>query len=163
MSEFGSGRLTSEGKEALRKTVRRLREDLLAELHDAAERAYRLSVKAPQAGLAEPERVRRRRLEDWLDEQTRTVPAKEQAAARDRFRRQAEKETAYTLVHRIVLLRHMEALGLSRPLVVTGGWNSPGYLQLRDFAPALCQDETEGYGALLQVIFDELALDLPGL
>lgn len=163
MSEFGAGHLTSEGKEALRRTVRGLREDLLVEIHDAATRAYRLSVKAPQAGLAEPERVRRKRLEDWLDEQVRTVPQKEQAGARDRFRRQAEKEAAYTLLHRIVLLRHMETLGLSKPLVVTGGWKSAGYREFRDFAPGLCHDETEGYAALLQSVFDELALDLPGL
>ena len=51
--------------------------------------------------------------------------------------------------------------------MVTGGWSSPGYRQFREFAPDLClnglADETEGYAPLLQLLFDELALDLPGL
>src|SRR5690606_32521852 len=41
MSEFGAGRLTSEGKEALRRTVRALREQLLVAIHEATERQYR--------------------------------------------------------------------------------------------------------------------------
>ena len=73
------------------------------------------------------------------------------------------KEAAATLVNRLVLLRHLEALGLSTPAIVTGGWSSRAYQQLGDFAPGLLTDETKGYAALLQVAFDELALDLPGL
>ena len=57
----------------------------------------------------------------------------------------------------------MEALGLLRGKVVTGGWSSPAYREFRDFAPDLCKDDTEGYGFLLSLLYDELALDLPGL
>jgi hypothetical protein len=164
--------LTSSAKEALRKTVRGLREALLAELHDAMEREYRLSVDASSAGLPEPQRERRRRFESWIEEQVRTLPAKQRktakqrAAAADRFRREAETEAAYTLLHRVVLLRHIEAFGLSRPPVVTGGQKSAGYREFRDFAPALCHDEeddTEGFAALFDMLCGELALDLAGL
>ena len=51
--------------------------------------------------------------------------------------------------------------------MLTGGWNSKGYREYREFAPTLCTngttDATEGYGTLLQLLFDELAVDLPGL
>ena len=88
-------------------------------------------------------------------------------ATRERLLAQAEKEAAATLVNRLVLLRHLEALGLSKPVVVTGGWSSKGYREFREFAPTLCTngttDATEGYATLLQLLFDELSGDLPGL
>ena len=48
--------------------------------------------------------------------------------------------------------------------VATGGWESRGYKDFREFAPELVRDdESEGYAQLLQLIFDDLAIDLPGL
>jgi hypothetical protein len=57
----------------------------------------------------------------------------------------------------------MEAMGLVKPALITGGWQSPAYREFREFAPELCKDETEGYGTLLQLLCDELALEMPGL
>ena len=37
-------------------------------------------------------------------------------------------------------IRRLEALGLSRPLVLTGGWRSQGFRELNDFAPGLTID-----------------------
>lgn len=158
--------LTPEAKQHLSRTIRDLRARLLRDLHDAAESRYRLSVPLEKANLAEEPRKKRERLEAWLDERARTTEPKDGKAfeaARARFRLEAEKEAAATQLNRLVLLRHLEALKLSKPEVVTGGWNSRGYRELRDFAPGLLGDETEGFGTLLQLVFDELALDLPGL
>lgn len=158
--------LTPEAKSHLSGTIRALRERLLRDIRAAAEQDYRLSVKAREAGLGESARIRRRRLEEWLDERVRSTSPKNDKArdeARERFLHQAVKETAATMLNRLVLLRHMEALELVRPPVVTGGWNSKGYREFREFAPALLGDDTEGYGYLLSLVFDELALDLPGL
>src|SRR5260370_39435750 len=48
--------------------------------------------------------------------------------------------------------------------VVTGGWESSAYKDFRELAPALVRgDETEGYSFLLQLVFEDLATDLPGL
>jgi len=167
-------KLTPEAKSHLASTIRGLRERLLRDLRDTAEQDYRLSVRAQDAGLTEAARTRRRRLEDWLDEQVRTATASATAkgtksksqpetTVRERFLSQAVKLTAATLLNRIVLIRHMEALELIKPAVITGGWNSRGYREFRDFAPALAADDTEGYAHLLALLFDELALDLPGL
>ncbi len=166
MTEAIRRQLTPEAKQALSATIRALREPLLRDLGDEAERRYRLSVSIAQSGLAEAPRRRRQRLEAWLDERVRSSGAnndKERHAARERFLSQAIKEAAATLLNRLVLLRHLEAMGLSRPAIVTGGWNSLGYQELRDFAPGLMGDETEGYATLLQIKFDDLAVDLPGL
>jgi hypothetical protein len=162
--------LTPEAKRQLSATIRTLRERLLRDLRDAAESRYRLSVSIKHAGLDEEHRKRRERLEAWLEERVRTARPKndqEQKDARERFFLSAVKEAAATFLNRLVLIRHLEALGLSRPALVTGGWNSKGYRELREFAPALTgnekDDKTEGYQFLLQLLFDELAQDLPGL
>ena len=158
--------LTPEAKQLLARTIRELRARLIQDLHDAAEGRYRLSLPLDRARLPEDLRKKRERLEEWLDERVRSAAPKDKKAAeaaRARFLAEAQKEAAATLLNRLVMLRHLEALGLSRPEVVTGGWTSRGYQELRDFAPGLCGDETEGYAALLQLVFDELALDLPGL
>ncbi|MCU0660790.1 MAG: BREX-6 system adenine-specific DNA-methyltransferase PglX, partial [Myxococcota bacterium] len=153
-------------KSQLSNTIRGLRERLLRDLRATAEQDYRLSVRAQDAGLSEAARIRRKRLEDWLDERARSASPKNDNArteARERFLSQAVKDAAATLLNRLVLLRHMEAVGMVAPPVVTGGWNSKGYREFREFAPALLGDETEGYAYLLKVVCDELALDLPGL
>jgi hypothetical protein len=116
-------RLTPEAKQVLSATIRSLRERLLRDLGDEAERRYWMSVSIAQAGLAEAPRRRRERLEAWLDERARSSGAKndkDRKAARDRFLLQAIKEAAATLLNRLVLLRHLEAMGLSRPAVVIG-------------------------------------------
>ncbi|WP_437665378.1 BREX-6 system adenine-specific DNA-methyltransferase PglX [Sorangium sp. So ce1182] len=170
--------LTPEAKKLLAETIRGTAQDpekgirarLLRAIHDEADRRYRLSVPLSDAGLDEAHRRRRERIEAWVDERARATKPKNKAelkATKERLLAQAEKEAAATLVNRLVLLRHLEALGLSRPGVVTGGWNSKGYREFREFAPVLCADgmtdATEGYATLLQLVFDELAVDLPGV
>lgn len=170
--------LTPDAKKLLAETIRGTAQDpdkgirarLLRAIHDEADRRYRLSVPLQKAGLDEASGQRRKQLEEWIAEQGRAAKPKnkvEQKATADRLLAQAEKEAAATLVNRLVLLRHLEALGLSKPPVLTGGWNSKGYREYREFAPALCadvaSDSTEGYAGLLQLVFDERAVDLPGL
>lgn len=152
--------MTSDAKSKLSKTIRALRERLLTELGDAADREYKLTLKSPKLNTAKM--VKRQRLEDWLAEQVRTQTGKEKRTRED-FRRDAEKQAAYTLLNRLVILRIMEALGLRKPKVVTGGWNSPGYKDFRELAQALVHtDDGEGYPFLLQLLFEDLAIDLPG-
>ena len=158
----------TDAKSALESTIRDLRETLLADLHDAVESRYRMSVDARRADLP-PRRARdRERLEARIDERVRARPeAKKDEESRDeafdRMRREIEKEAAYTFLNRLVVLRLMEEADLSTPAVLDGGWDSPGYREFREWAPALCDDATEGYRTLLELVFDELARDLPGL
>ncbi|MDQ3367229.1 MAG: BREX-6 system adenine-specific DNA-methyltransferase PglX [Myxococcota bacterium] len=164
--------MTPDAKRLLSKTIRELRERIIKDLRDATARAYLLSiVDAKKATLSEAARAKRARLEAWLREQTRSVPAKERPAARDRLFGELIKDAAATLLQRIVYLRLIEANKL-RPRVVIGGWNSPEYKAFREIAPDLVvpdksggklRDDSDGYTTLLQLIFDELALDLPGL
>ncbi len=157
--------MTPEAKRELSSTIRAIRSRLLADLHDATESAYRLSVHEREAGLSEAARAKRKRLDDWIKEQERAEAGRGKVKrTKEDIRRDAEKQAAYTLLNRIVFLRLLEASGLRKPSVVTGGWESPGYKDFRSLAPALVRgDETEGYEFLLRLVFEDLALDLPGL
>jgi hypothetical protein len=174
--------MTPEAKQALSKTIRGtkgtpsgsenqgLRQRLLADLHDATESTYRLSVKRAQdSGLDEAGLRKRKRLEAWIDEQWRAEGGVAGRRSREDFRREAEQQAAYTLLNRLVILRLMEAPGDQgtpiRPTeLVSNAWESRAYKDLRELAPGLVRgDATEGYAFLLQLVFEELATDLPGL
>lgn len=160
--------MTPEAKRLLSSTVRDLRERLLADLEAELDRAYRLTVRAQDAGLDEVARIRRRRLEQWCREEVRAETRPQHRRTEIEFRRQAVQQAASTLLNRLVVLRLLEASGLRKPAVVTSGWGSRGYLDFRQVAPALVQehgrgDASEGYGFLLQLVFEDVATDLPGL
>jgi hypothetical protein len=163
---FPMSHLTPEAKAKLSSTIRNLRDRLLTDIHNAVESIYRLSLPIAKAGLAEEQQVKRQRLEQWLDEQVRSeVKGKnpDRDAIRDRHLRTAEKLATATLLNRLVVIKQMEAIGAIKPIIVTGGWQSRGYREFRDFASDLCRDETEGFGTLLQLLYDELSLEMPGL
>lgn len=138
-----------------------LRSRLERALHDEVERAYRLSIPLAEAGLDEARRALRARLEARLRE--RTGSASPGAAALTEQLRRAETAVAASLLVRLVLLRQREAFGLARPPVATGGWSSKGYLEFRELAPALCADDSEGYGTLLGLVFAEQEAEITGL
>ncbi|QED28437.1 BREX-6 system adenine-specific DNA-methyltransferase PglX [Microvenator marinus] len=164
--------MTSDAKKALSKTIRDLRGFLLRHLSTATEAEYRLSIKrAHDAGLDEARDTRRRRLEEWMDEQLRAdvQTGKKGARTRDDFFHEAILQAAYTLLNRLVILRLMEAAPAGgralRPTpVLSRGLQSAGYKDFRALAPALVKDDaTEGFEFLLKLVFEELASDLPGI
>lgn len=161
--------LTPSVRRRLSETIRDLRARLLADLHAAVVAEYRLTLPVARSGLSEAAAIKRQRLEGFLEEKVRAGRARD-AAGKEEIRKRAlegaVKEAASTLLNRLVFVRRLEALGLSRPLVLTGGWRSQGFRELNDFAPGLTidtGDPAEGYPFLLKLLFDELALDLPGL
>jgi len=161
--------MTSDAKRALSSTIRGLRQRLLDDLKIATESAYRLSVRAQDAGLDEAARTKRKRLDSWLDEQVRAQAAGGRRRERVDFLREAEQQAAYTLLNRLVILRLMEEprpsdQPLRKPALIKGGWNSRAYQDFRDLARGVVRDDpTEGFGFLLQLVCEELAEDLPGL
>lgn len=152
--------MTPEAKNALSKTIRGLRARLLRDLHDATQAGYRLSIPAQQAQLDEETRGRRDQLESQIGRAHHGA---------EELRLRAEREAAYTLLNRLVILRLLEAPGpngvpLREPAILSGGWDSLGYKQFRQLVPALVRDdETQGYRYLLQLAFEDLAIELPGV
>lgn len=156
--------MTPEAKSELSNTIRKLRDRLLTDLKNSSESTFQFATQASKARLSAAERVKRRRIEDWIAEQIRTQAGLKKKRSDADFRRDLEKQAAYTLLNRMVILRLMEGMGLRKTKVATGGWNSTVYKDFRQLARALVQgDESEGLAFLLQMIFEELAVDMPGL
>ncbi|MGB7347365.1 MAG: BREX-6 system adenine-specific DNA-methyltransferase PglX [Pirellulaceae bacterium] len=158
--------MTPEAKSKLSTTIRALRTRLLTDLKSSAESTYQFASKIDRAKLTAAQRVRRGRIDEWVDLEVRTQAGRKNARKHEDFRRDLEKQAAYTLLNRMVILRLMESMGLRRQKVATGGWNSSIYKAFREIARTLVEvkyDENEGLAFLLQLIFEELALDMPGL
>jgi hypothetical protein len=158
--------LDSEAKEALRKTVRRLRALLLDRLDEAARGEYRLDAGIEKAKLPDARHRRRQQLDAWLDEYEREAkPAKGKVPADLRLRGRAVvvKEAAYTWLNRLVFLRMLEHHGVQPLAVISGGEKSPGSIEFARYAGPLAADDSRGSLSLLKIIFAELALELPGL
>ena len=160
--------LTPEGKDALRRRVRDLREVLIREIGEVASGTYQLALEPQKAKLDASRRAKRARLDAWLDERVRGSQGKAKGASlRDRFLAEAVEEAAHTFLNRIVLIRileHHRLLAPNAPPIVTGGDKSAGYAsEFLSYAGPLADDDTRGFRHLLSVVFDELALELPGL
>ncbi len=155
--------MTPDAKKLLATTIRALRARLLKDLADRTQSVYQLTLKAKDAHLDEETACKRRRLEEYLDDQARAQRGRDKPRDAAEFRGEVEQTAAYTLLNRLVVLRLMEASGLRRQALVTQGWESPAYKTFRDLAPTLRDDESEGYELLLGLVFEELAAELPGL
>lgn len=163
--------MTTDAKRALATTIRNLRARLTDDLHRATDATYRLNLNARDAKLDDHTLQRRTRLTQWLDEQHRAQPKRKGTPTRtkDDFLREAELQAAYTLTNRLIVLKLMEAPGpngspLRAPTLITGGWQSRAYRDFRQLAPDLTtSDDTEGYAHLLQLTYDDLAHELPGI
>ena len=161
--------LDQRAKEALRKGVRGLRERLIAELTEEVKSEYQLDLASDKAKLPAGWREKRARLEASLLERARMAPkaakGKAKAGEVDALElRLAATEAAHTLLNRLVFLRILEHHGVLAPALVTRGWDSPAFAQEFAHYGAEFKDEpSRGYLALLEVVYAELALDLPAL
>jgi hypothetical protein len=72
------------------------------------------------------------------------------------------REAVFTHLNRLVAIRIAEALGLL-PESLARGDRSRGYRDIKELAPLLAADETNGYWFYLQLCGDELAGDVPNL
>ncbi|MEA5477966.1 DNA methyltransferase [Pseudanabaena galeata UHCC 0370] len=163
--------LSPTTKAQLSKTIRNLRDRLLNDLHNAVESTYLMGVNLEQVQLDEERHCKRERLEKYLEELVKgdlavykgKQSAKLKQELRDRHRQDLEKLAAATWLNRLAVIKHLEAMGLLKPKLVTGGWQSAAFKEFRDYAPEFLQEEDQGYGLLLRLVFDELAIDLSGL
>ena len=157
--------LTHEAKRLLSATIRGLRVQLLRDIREEADKRCLASGEAGRVGGGDDGR-RTSRLAEWLEERVRAVKTsneQERRLERERLLEHSVKEVGSTLIHRLVLLRHLEATGLVHPPVITGGWNSQGYREFCVGAAKPFQDESKGYTTLLNDVFEGLSVELPGL
>lgn len=150
--------MPSDSREALRKLVRGgsgqdkgLRRTLLDGLRAATQSTYQLQIDKRSATSLRDAALRDRKRLD-------SVLGSDHAQALDTLIEQA----AYTWMHKLVVLRILEAQGLRKPLL-SQGRKSAALSGWRAFFPTLPGDETEGLRLLLELVFEDLADQLPGL
>jgi SAM-dependent methyltransferase len=148
--------LTEQTRKALKTTVDAIRTRLVADLYAAADQRFAFAAKnRDKLPLSPQDRYDWQLLQSWCEDPIRT---------QQDFTGNVTaliKEVAYTLTNRLFILRQLEASRIQGLAVLTGGKESAGYREFRDFCPELCRGEDEGYGYLLQQVFDKIALDLP--
>ena len=154
--------MTPQSKSTLSNTIHSLRAHLLERLKEQTVSMYRLQIENIDAAeLSEEATIKRTRLENWIDEQVRAEnkPQKDHPALKERFLMEVVKKAAYTHLNRHIYLRLLEGFGL-REKLLTGGWSSQSYQNLKYFVEPLLDDETEGYEFILGLVFDDLAKEL---
>jgi len=158
--------MTPEAKSQLSKTIRALRTRLLDDFKSSNDSTYKYSIpRIDKADLSEANATRRQRIEHWVAEQVRGEANKKNKRTAGDFRRDIEKQAGYTLLNRMLILRLMEAMGLRRGDLASKGWDSDAYKSFRYFSQEIVQtdEESEGFAFLLQMVFDDLSIDMPGL
>jgi hypothetical protein len=152
--------MTPEARRALSDTVRGLRVSLVRHIHGAVDSQWLPTLSAE--GLAPAARRARERFEEHVADRARGS-----RRSPDAVRADAEKLAAATWLNRLVFLRIFEAHAPPNrrsARVVTGYKSSPAYAEfVGNYAGPLGLGESFGYDVLLRVVFDELAVDLPGL
>lgn len=121
--------MTPAAKRALSSSIRALRKRLLRDLQDSTEALYRFALSPAEARLDRSTLDRRARLETWLQTQhanilneTKTAPSttaatpaqpepNNAAPSKEELLREVEKQAAFTLVLRLVILLQLEATG----------------------------------------------------
>jgi len=120
--------LSPTAKSQLSKTIRNLRDRLITDLHNAVESKYLMGVKLEQVQLDEERYCKRERLEKYLEELVKGDLAvykgkqspKLKQELRDRHRQDLEKLAAATWLNRLAVIKHLEAMELLKPKLVTG-------------------------------------------
>jgi len=149
--------LTDHTRGKLKSVVAEIRERLISDIYAAGERKFSFSIKdRNKLKIPVEHQYQYSLLKNWCEDPIRN------SRDFDTNVRSVIKEVAYTLTNRIFIIKRLEARNLQKVHVVTGGKESPGYKDFREFCPQLCQGDDEGYGFLLKQLFDKLVLELPG-
>lgn len=156
-----SGPLTAEGRGGLERLVGRARARLEEDL--AAQASGRFGIDVDGSVADEKElRLDRAGLADRREvvEVVRFLESEGRSSAEAVVR--LIREAVFTHLNRLVAIRIAEALGMLPPSLAEGE-RSQGYLDVRELAPLLANDDTNGYWAYLGLCGDELAADVPSL
>jgi len=145
-------------KGRFKKSVGAIRNRLLEDFEQACYQRYSLNAKdRGKVQLTYRENRYYERLIAWLEDPAR--PHDDwKANLRDLV-----KERAYTLTNRLVILMQLECRGLRKVKLISRGIEKSAFRTEQEFFVALTQGDDQGFGFILQQVWDQLALELPAL
>lgn len=145
-------------KGTFKTVVKSIRERLLEDLEQACSQRYSLNaLDRKNIRLTDRERRDYERLAAWL-----TDPARPHVGETANLKKLV-KERAYTLTNRLVILMQLECRGLRMVKLISQGIEKSAFRTEHDFFVALTQGDDQGFGFILQQVWDQLALELPAL
>jgi len=145
-------------KGQFKKCVSTMRNRLLEDIEQACYQRYSLSAKdRSRVTLSCQEQRCYERLMTWLEDPVR--PHKEWKTNL----KVLIKERAYTLTNRLVILMQLERRGLRKVKLISQGIEKSAFRTEQEFFVALTQGDDQGFGFILQQVWDQLALALPAL
>lgn len=145
-------------KSGLKRCINTIRERLLEDLELACYQRYALNAKdRSKVQLTYQENLYYQRLSDWLNAPLR-IHQDWKLNLKDLV-----KERAYTLTNRLVILMQLECRDLRKVKLISQGIEKSAFRTEQEFFVALTQGDDQGFGFILQQVWDQLALELPAL
>lgn len=138
--------------------INSIRTKLLEDLEQSCYQYYSLNAKnRNKVNLTYQEELHYKRLFSWLE-----------SAERSHYKwkdnlKDLVKERAYTLTNRLVILMQLESRGLRKVKLISQGIEKSAFRTEQEFFVALTQGDDQGFGFILQQVWDQLALELPAL
>ena len=145
-------------KSRFKACVGTIRTQLLEDLEQACYQRYSLNAKdRDKVRLSYRENLHYKRLFAWLND-----PARPHSDWKDNLK-DLVKERAYTLTNRLVILMQLECRGLRKAKLISQGIEKSAFRTEQEFFVALTRGDDQGFGFILQQVWDQLALELPAL
>jgi len=151
-------RLQETTKTSLKRCVNTVRNRLLEDLEQACYQRYSLSAKdRGKVQLTYQENLYYQRLSIWLNDSARTHKDWKLNL------KDLVKERAYTLSNRLVILMQLECRDLRKVKLISWGLEKSAFRTEQEYFVAISQGDDQGFGFIIQQVWDALALELPAL
>lgn len=150
--------LKENTQKSFKTCINSIRNRLLEDLEQSCYQYYSLNAKnRNKVNITYQEELHYQRLFTWLES-----PERPHSNWQDNLK-DLVKERAYTLTNRLVILMQLESRDLRKVKLISQGIEKSAFRTEQDFFVALTQGDDQGFGFILQQVWDQLALELPAL
>jgi hypothetical protein len=150
--------LKENTQKSFKTCINSIRNRLLEDLEQSCYQYYSLNANnRDKVNFSYQEDIKYKRLFAWLES-----PERSHSNWEDNLK-DLVKERAYTLTNRLVILMQLESRDLQKVKLISQGLEKSAFRTEQEFFIALTQGDDQGFGFILQQVWDQLALDLPAL
>ncbi|BFL81971.1 hypothetical protein LFREDSHE_04210 [Shewanella baltica] len=150
--------LQENTQKSFKTCINSIRNRLLEDLEQSCYQYYSLNAKnRNRVNFTYQEELYYKRLFTWLES-----PERAHRKWEDNLK-DLVKERAYTLTNRLVILMQLESRDLRKVKLISQGIEKSAFRTEQEFFVALTQGDDQGFGFILQQVWDQLALELPAL
>jgi hypothetical protein len=150
--------LKENTQKSFKTCINSIRNRLLEDLEQSCYQYYSLNANnRNKVNFTYQEDIKYKRLFTWLESPERSHSKWENNL------KDLVKERAYTLTNRLVILMQLESRDLRQVKLISQGIEKSAFRTEQEFFIALTQGDDQGFGFILQQVWDQLALELPAL